>query len=83
MDRPFCAPRPPIASAANRNIRHPELAFAPIIVVINGIRHHGEILGQVDASDKDRFDVVAMSYIASECDPRVIVTFRICLEGGF
>jgi len=47
------------------------------------IRYHREIPRHVDASDEDRFDIVAVSRIPSKHYPGIIVALRVFFKGGF
>jgi len=47
------------------------------------ICYHREIFRHVDTADEDRFDIVAMSLVASESHPGIIITFRVFCKSGF
>jgi len=46
------------------------------------IRNHREIPCHIDAGDEDGFDIVAMSRVAGEGYPRIVVTLCVFLKGG-
>ena len=47
------------------------------------IRYHRKIPCHVDAGDKGRFYVIAMSRVASEGHPGVVMALGVFFKGGF
>lgn len=47
------------------------------------IRNHCEVPCHVDAGDEDGFDIVAMSRVASEGYPGIVMALCVFFKGGF
>ena len=76
-------PRPPKGGRGGSNHWDSDCRIQFTRSALIRIRHHREVPGHVESGHKDRLDVVPISFVASECNPRVVVTFDVYFELGF
>jgi len=77
-----CVPCPPSGGGGIPRNRSYELGSQVVTVIVIRIRHHREVPGPVNTSDKDWIDVITVSSRAGELYPRVVVSFCIFFEGA-
>jgi hypothetical protein len=83
VDHASCPPFSPSGGRDGANHRHRDRELGPKVDGVVRISHHHEILGHVDSGDDDRLDVIAVSSLAGEPDPGIVMAFRVCFKGGF